>query len=451
MKRLILAVAFAAFAAGCSKQETLTGPAYAIWISAQSSSNLFGSRVVLGAGTAMNPYFGDVDAIFRTKLTTNQVIHAFPGVYYTRGNLGGVNAGVYLQAGDRLVGSGMDITTFLRCTNAPGYASGSGNIEGIISSVGSNVIVENLTVDCQGQAYQTNKINGIQLEGDFDQVKNCKVLNWCGHFYSPGSGDESWAIYLVGYPVQPWVDKGKLIQNCIAASPQGNYDDAFNSDGQFLMEGNKAYFPILTNGSYFYGAGLPVAGGCGAIIKDNYIEGGQYGAYGDTWGETNLIFENNILKNNSVGFLICGPTPVSADNIKVVNNLIEGLTNYFSSERMMIGLMNLSTNDAPWRRIAISGNTLRFADGVAPTRIEPNQAAFWLGVATNAAASSNFYGVLISGNIVDNELTNILQGLNYHIANNVDQNGDWSASNGLTNNQAALPAPRQGRPGVPAE
>ncbi len=60
----------------------------------------------------------------------------------------------------------------------------------------------------------------------------------------------------------------------------------------------------------------------------------------------------------------------------------------------------------------------------------PYQAAFWLGVATNAAASSNLEGVLISGNIVDNELTNILQGLNYHIANNVDQNGKLSRVQG---------------------
>ena len=94
MKRLIFVVALAALAAGCSKQETSAGPANAIWISALGSSNLFGSHVVLGAGTAMNPYFGDVDAIFQTKITTNQVIYASPGVNYTHGNLGGVKAGV---------------------------------------------------------------------------------------------------------------------------------------------------------------------------------------------------------------------------------------------------------------------------------------------------------------------------------------------------------------------
>jgi hypothetical protein len=450
VKRLILAAAVAVFAAGCSKHETPTGSTNVIWISAQSSSNLFGSRVVLGAGSAMNPYFGDVDAIFQTKITTHQVIYAYPGIYYTRGNLGGVNAGVCLQSGDRLVGSGIDITTFRRYTNAPGYQTGAGNIEGMISASGvSNVTVENLTVDCQGQVYLTNKINGIEIQGDFDTVKFCKVINWCGHIFNGNQGDESWAVFLVNQRPQiiPEADRGNKILYCIAASPQGNYDDAFIADGQYLIEGCEAYYPILTNNStstfaypgapgpgMFIGAGLPIAGGKNAIVKDNYIEGGLFGIYGDTFGETDCIIENNILNNCMTGILLNGSMStnqwVACDNLKIINNLIEALTNYFSSERMMIGLINYSTSYAPWQRIIISGNTLRFADGVRPTRIDGNQAAFWLGVATNAAASSNLEGVLISGNIVDNELTNILQGLNYHIANNVDQNGKLSHMQG---------------------
>ncbi len=398
----------------------------------------------------MNPYFGDVDAIFQTRITTHQVIYAYPGIYYTHGNLGGVNAGVCLQSGDRLVGSGIDITTFRRYANAPGYQTGAGNIEGMISASGvSNVTVENLTVDCQGQVYRTNKINGIEIQGDFDTVKFCKVINWCGHTFNGNQGDEAWAVFLVNQrpEIIPEADRGNKILYCIAASPQGNYDDAFTADGQYLIEGCEAYYPILTNNStstfaypgapgpgMFLGAGLPIAGGKNAIVKDNYVEGGLCGIYGDTFGETNCIIENNILNNCMTGILLNGSMStnqwVACDNLKIINNLIEALTNYFSSERMMIGLINYSTSYAPWRRIIISGNTLRFADGVKPTRIDGNQAAFWLGVATNAAASSNLEGVLISGNIVDNELTNILQGLNYHIANNVDQNGKLSRVQG---------------------
>jgi hypothetical protein len=187
-------VTFSAWATG-------TGFTNEFWISTNATGNFYTSGAV---GTLDSPLDGSSQANFDSNMQSlppYSTIHILAGIYQTYG----VNTW-QVKTGQKLMGSGIDVTILQFPSGTPEYGSGTAVIQSYYT--GTNMEISDLTCDCNytSGAYT---YHGVGLDGTGNVVRRVKVIH-CAKYNAANS--EAWGIVLANGSV---VDStGNLIEDC---------------------------------------------------------------------------------------------------------------------------------------------------------------------------------------------------------------------------------------------
>ncbi|HXC36253.1 MAG TPA: hypothetical protein VNV43_10285 [Candidatus Acidoferrales bacterium] len=379
-------------AVGCSlavtaRAETIITNEF--WICASTNT--------LNLGTLANPFDGSDQAKFDTVMSNmppNCAIHILAGAYETWGQ---INWGV--KTGQKIIGSGIDVTVLRFATNVPTVANGPT----IIASDGSpvtNVEVSDLTVDCN-YAGQTESYHGIGLDGTQNSVRRVKVENLG---YYPDSNMETWGIDLVNSYL-PY-SAGNIIEECEVDPIAGGHnvtaislDAGVNTFISGAVRNNRVFLTPDPNGAQ-------IAFNCSwatdCQVEDNYVDGADSGFATDTGGSTNMIFAHNIFKDVYAGFVFWA---YHRQNLTFAFNKIS-LCPTNSNFSAAFGFPDGTTHT----NIMIIGNDVGW-DGT------PSRSAYALYV-------TNIVGMTLADNSVDSNLNNYISASGLNMYNNYDLYGN---------------------------
>ncbi len=359
------------------------------WISTSTdSSNL---------GTLDNPFICATESEFDTtmnNLPANSTVHILAGTYQTRGDGSG---GFALKSGQKILGSGMDITVIQLVTNAPSGVS-------VMGSVGRalGIEVSDLTLDCHYIAGVSGNVHygGLDLNGSRLIARRVKVVNFASY------NDEAFGIGFNANYSGPFNSDGNIIEGCevtnyfaesasatctaIALDGQGGCISGIIRDNHvFLQVTNSPR--VAFNGSDMHDV----------LIEGNYVDGATAGFYGDSGGYTNVIVAHNTFKNCVFGAQLSN---VPRQNLTFCYNTIilptsGGIAFYFDP-------------DISYTNIVIAGNDIRFQGQAAAGSLFLD--------------ANNIKGLIVNNNTVDPVLTNIISGCTgVSIYNNDDLNGNF--------------------------
>ena len=373
------AVAFLAFLlnlSSCSMpappENRATG-AREFWICTNSTSRNLGSLD--------NPFVCVTETQFdrtMSDLPPDCTVHILAGTYSTRGTPDGYS----LKTGQRIIGSGMDVTVLQ-------IAPGTPDIYAVIGSgIGTNMEVSDLTCDGNypGRKGAAVTCHGASLEGTHNAIRRVKVINLAKY----GGNSEAWGIVLNGGGVEDSAEN--VIEDCEVSDFQGGLPghgiSAFSLNGaprhsiSGVVRNNRVrlqpevYHPVVAfNNSYTRDC----------VYQDNQVDGATFGFYGDTGRSINLLVARNTFKNVIEG--------VSLSNARRLN-----LT--FSRNRILLATNKVSIEIAfniqeSWvTNLSIVGNVISW--NAAP----PDGS---LGCFLNV---SDVSGLRVTDNQVEETLTN---------------------------------------------
>ena len=198
---IVLAGALLAFSATAQIQYSNE-----FWISTNATGNIFPN-----GGTLNSPLDGSTEATFDTNMNSlpaHSLVHILAGTYQTYGNDGWA-----VKTGDKIVGSGIDVTVLQLVTNTPSpyelcYVIASSYSYQVLPFV-TNVEVSDLTCDCNyapGEPVTTPA--GVDLDGTFNAVRRVKVI----HAAFNGGTSEGWGIVLQNFQIPSSI--GNIIEEC---------------------------------------------------------------------------------------------------------------------------------------------------------------------------------------------------------------------------------------------
>jgi len=388
------------------------------YVSPTNSATYVGTGTILGNGTLTQPFYGDFDAIVLSQPPFSQGNLLPTGTnnpFWTLGN-NGYSSNLVLKAGMTLSGYNGAQVIIKRTTT---YSSGQ---EQVLYGSGDYITVRNITTDGSGTNGQTAPIiNGIVLSGNYEKAEHCTSINWLGNF---GGGQECWGFYL-GHQLGTL---GCEISDCTVSNAWGNYDDAFEADGDGYVHDNRAIYPYASTNNDPR-AGINYAWGVNGRYVNNYIWGGLYGAYADTGAITNVSFLGNYFVNVPIGIdAHIGPSYGGVSGYKAQGNTILFNTNVFAGVIGECGPFVFDSRETTlaWKNILIAGNHIGFyCPGEPVGTLNPfNQCAFFFY--NENALTGAFQGVQILGNFVDNNFPSAFNGAQMaglNISLNYDQNG----------------------------
>jgi len=336
-----------------------------------------------GSGTNTDPYDGSTqarfDAIMAGISATNVIIHIGEGTFQTQGTVTWRP-----KDGWTISGAGTYLTTLQQTVLSDANILGGQNQ--VIGGLVNNVVVENLTVDCNYIALapgQTSNNKAIQAVGVASgRISNVRVLH-------SGGTSETFALGFFQSGIGSIPPNFVLIENCrveqsgpnVTAIWASNSQTNDNSDS--MPEGRQA---IIRN-CYVEGTGSPSTAGIAfqingyqsGVIEGCYTTGCLYPVYRDTLPQTNLEIVNNTIFSLANGITITGnPTTAYTNNVLIVGNAI-------SAPNAGVALLNAVTN------AVISNN--RIIDGGGGSHF-----GFYF-------AGSGVNGITVTGNVLDASLT----------------------------------------------
>jgi hypothetical protein len=348
-------------------------------------------------GTLENPFDGSDQAKFDTVMSNmppNCAIHILAGAYQTWGQINW-----RVKTGQKIIGSGIDVTVLRFASNVPMATDGPGVIANDGSTV-TNVVVSDLTVDCNYLGQECTH-HGVGLNGTHNTIRRVKVKNLG---YYPGCNTEAWGIDL-NNSYLPY-SAGNVIEECeVDPLAGGHFVSAIS-----LNAGTNTFISgTVRNNRVFLAPdpdGAQIAFNCSwatdCQVEDNYVDGADSGFVTDTGGSTNMIFTHNIFKHVYAGFVFWH---YHRQNLTFAFNKISlcPTNSYFSTA---FGFPDGTTHT----NITIIGNDVGW-DGT------PSRTAYFLCV-------SNISGLTVADNSMDSSLNNYISasGLNMH--NNYDLNGN---------------------------
>ncbi|MDX1950881.1 MAG: hypothetical protein SFY81_01785 [Verrucomicrobiota bacterium] len=265
-------------------------PTNEVWVSDQA----IGSN----AGTLANPYDASTQTKFDALManltqTTNMTIHFLPGTFTTAGS-----GSWTLKTGNRLLGSGIGITTIKLITNA---ALGATTIKG--ANGGDYIEILDLTVDANGSqaaGSPSQWTSGIAIKGEHCLIKRVEFKGVAGSW---SASRVSWAIHIQPYTsggVAKPTGKGSLVTECVIKDFVGDWCHGVMMIGQGAIEKTmvvmKPYEQVGGLVSAFNGQTEQ-----GLRISDCVTEGGTYGVFMNTGAATNLVIRGNSFLNTSIG------------------------------------------------------------------------------------------------------------------------------------------------------
>jgi len=359
------------------------------WISTNAST--------ANLGTLAEPFDGSTQSLFDNRMNNLPpacTIHILAGVYSTAGT-----AAWLVKSGQKLLGSGIDVTIVRLLTNSPD------NTCVILSYYGTNNTVSDLTVDCN---YSSGNVtySGVNLYGTRHTVSRVKVVNasgGTGEAFQIAIGSSNWGIDLNS--------EGNIIEECEVSSFHGGFCSAIACNGgptswiSGVVRHNRIFLaPAFPTASEFQIA-INGANAINYLVEGNYVNGATAAFYGDTGTYTNLTVANNFFINVYSGVSIAGGGV--RKNMSFQNNHIEITNNTsYSTYGILLNGGPICTN------VSVSGNSVQYAWGGTGA----------LGIGIYAAT---VLGLTAANNTVDSALANyFVNCTNYYAYNNLDLAGN---------------------------
>ena len=353
-------------------------------------------------GTSDHPFVCVTAAQFdrtMSNLPPNCTVHILAGTYSTHGS----PAAYSVKTGQKVIGSGMDVTVLKLVPGTPD------NTAVLRSSPGSNMEVSDLTGDAnyQGQNGSAITLHGIILFGSRNAIRRVKVINLAKY----GGNSEAWGIVLDSGDVAD--STANVIEDCEVSDFQGGSPgqgiSAFSLNGtpkhsiSGVVRRNRVslqpevYHPVVAlNNAY--------TSDC--VYQENDVDGATFGFYGDTGRSLNVLVARNTFKNVIEG--------VSLSNARRLNVT-------FSQNKILLATNKVSVEIAfnvqeTWvTNLSVIGNV------VAWNTPPPDGS---LGCFLNL---SDVSGLRVTDNQVEGTLTNHfwndIVATNFVSANNHDLNG----------------------------
>jgi hypothetical protein len=348
------------------------------------------------------------DAVMQ-KMPPKAVIHLAPGIYQTMGGFGWGP-----KTGQHIIGAGMGLTVLQFTSNA--VVSGACFDDRVISVQApydqQNIMVEDLTLDCNYQPGTITTLHGINLSGSGNTIRHVQLINAASFTKSATNYFEAWGIIISA--VVSFTDaSSNLIEDCVVSDYHCNFHNNLTAIG--LMENNSGIIKnnSITQDGTNYISGI-VPGSHNSTVEGNILNGVTVGSHMDAGnGFTNATFSRNQFINTSCAIDWRNYTfqDCSFDDNQI--SLTNDGTGYCSTEAFNFGPKPALTHD-----ISIRGNTVR----ISGTNNFPQQ-AFIVGY--------NIHAILIEGNRVDARLGLTLAGSHSGIVavDNYDLDGKPSPFN----------------------
>jgi hypothetical protein len=152
----------------------------------------------------------------------------------------------------------------------------------------TNILVSDLTLDCNYQPGTRTSLNGIYLAGSGNTIQRVKLINAASFTTSATNYIEAWGIIIGAWPYPE--GSGNRIEDCVVSDYHGNFHNNLSAMG--LLENNSG---IVTHN---------------LIVQNvtNYMLGIYPGSH-------DSVMDGNILQNVSVGSHYDSGTGVTNDTI----------------------------------------------------------------------------------------------------------------------------------------
>lgn len=353
-------------------------------------------------GTSNDPFVCVTASQFdraMSNLPPNGTVHILAGTYLTHGS----PTGYTMKSGQKVIGSGIDVTVLKLAPNTPD------NTAVIGCYPGSDMEVSDLTCDgnYQNQNGAAVTFHGVTLGGTHNAVRRVKVINLAKY----GGNSEAWGVVLGQNNVGD--STGNLIEDCIVTDFQGGSPGqgisaiSLNGSSKRPITGIVRNNRVLLQPDVFH----PVVALNNAYTRDclyagNYVDGATFGFYGDTGSSSNVLVARNTFKNVIEG-------------VSLSNGRRRNVT--FSENKFLLATNKVSMGIAfniqeTWvTNISVIGNVVSWSTAPPPGS---------LGCFLNL---SDICGLRIADNTVEGTLTNLfwsnIIATNYVATNNHDLNG----------------------------
>jgi hypothetical protein len=347
-------------------------------------------------GTSDNPFVCVTETQFdrtMSNLPPNCTVHILAGTYSTRGS----PAAYSVKTGQKVIGSGMDVTVLKLVPGTPDNTSVMG------SSFGTNMEVSDLTCDGNypGQNGSAVTLHGITLLGSRNAIRRVKVINLAKY----GGNSEAWGIVLDSGGVED--STANVIEDCEVSDFQGGLPgqgiSAFSLNGtpkhsiSGVVTHNRVslqpevYHPVVAfNNAY--------TSNC--VYQENYVDGATFGFYGDTGRSLNVLVARNTFKNVIEGVSLANARRLnvtfSQNKILLATNKVSVEIAFNVQETWVTNLIVIG-NVVAWNTAPPDGSLgcfLNLSD-VSGLRVTDNQVEgtltnhFWNDIVATAFISTN--------------------------------------------------------------
>ena len=365
------------------------------YLDATDSAKWSGKGKVFGTGSIASPFAGDYDAIL-ARIPAGALINLSPGEFWTKG-FQFLPGDPVLKSNQRLCGAGMFLTTIRRDK----ARVGKGPMEGVVcngSGAGGNEVCD-LTIDCNCDGTELDKVQGAALFGRDNWLSRVRVLNPYGFFKSQEENQEAWGIVVNGIRNE--------VGACEVVDVQGGYTDGILVVGSGTVRGCH----VVVSNAFAY----QVGDSQDVVFEGNRAEStaNGMGFMADTGKTVNLTIRNNIFRHVKAGVSLAKGTGTgqSSDGLRITGNTIVLATDPgFDPNQALEGIV--IRNEC--RSVLIAENLVTLEDGCA-------QPAF--GIAALAPKQEDMQTVLISANRIHPDCRNEFRGLGVTLNGNVALDG----------------------------
>jgi len=335
------------------------------------------NRMTFNLGTSNNPFNGSTQYKFDTAMNwipAHSIIHIMPGTYQTKGLYGGYS----IKTGQKLAGSGMDVTILKFPLGL--RVGGSGAVMIGCNQPVTDSEVCDLTCDCN-RSNRFDTYSGVELAGTHNAVRRVKVIN-CAHF---GGNTEAWGIELSDFAPMVVKSEGNIIEQCEVShfnyAGGGGISAITISDGSGIIRSNRV---ILDGGSF----GLNGSWNHDVLIEGNFVEAAVSGLHGDTGGSTNVIVIHNTFKDCNA---VCDFGNTFRRNLTFAfNDIVVSNTCY---PKQALGFAFRDDHGGAYANILILGNRVGYSASPGSTE-------------NDFVYARNVSGLVMADNVVDSHLTN---------------------------------------------
>ncbi len=356
-------------------------------------------------GTLDDPYDGSTSTKFDTLMSnmpSNSTVHILAGTYTTLGN-----QGWFAKTGQKILGSGMGITTLRLVSGAVDTSYLIGNW---FLNYDQNIEVSDMTLDCN---YTSGSYTyaGVALFGSRHAIRRVRVVNAVG-LSGSAPNPECFPISINATP--GYNSEGNVIEECEVSQFKGGLYSAIALDGSSYggttnwISGTMSRNTILMNAGF--GQAINGAWMVNSVISDNYVSlfGSTTGFYGDTGHYTNVVVANNTFRGCLYGVLMQTASGLSSnyrENISFIYNNFD-VTNAAGTA------FSLGGSGSVFRNITIKGNNIRYFDGGS-------------GSGGHVIDANNLTGLTMSENHVDATMGSLFTSCtNLNISDNYDMYGN---------------------------